>query len=398
MTGYLNKLNYEIRINKPGYFVFVIILSLPFGNFVGWGICGKYLTIELSKLSDILLLSNNFSYSSVDDKIFFNLLKNKILSLQLIQGKSYYFDTPVLHTIRSKSLEPQDPHIRGNRNIGYTFFEDTNLSESDLENGRKYYDLIVTGSSWCEGILKRHGLNNVKTIIQGVDKQIFNSSNSEKTYFQDKFVIFSGGKFELRKGQDIVIKAFKILQEKYKDVLLVNSWFNHWDFSYNTMQNSNLIKFTSKSDNFVHSILQLLIYNGIDLNNVIVLPVMPNEAMAKIYKNTDIGLFPNRCEGGTNLVLMEYMACGKPVIASYNSGHKDILTTDNSIRIEHMKTIEHNGTVWDDPDLDETVSHLEWAYNNRDKLKEIEASASLDMSENTWTRAAQEFLKVLLPE
>ena len=56
---------------------------------------------------------------------------------------------------------------------------------------------------------------------------------------KDSFVIFSGGKFEFRKGQDIVIKAFRHLQDKYRDVNLITSWFNSWDFSFNTMSMSN---------------------------------------------------------------------------------------------------------------------------------------------------------------
>ncbi len=122
--------------------------------------------------------------------------------------------------------------------------------------------------------------------------------------------------------------------------------------------------------------------------------------MAKIYKNTDIGLFPNRCEGGTNLVLMEYMACGKPVIASYSSGHRDIINQDNSILIESMKPIDINRNgdkiaVWDDPDLDETINHLEWAYQHREELGLFGLQAANDMKKHTWKKSAEGFVKIV---
>ena len=42
--------------------------------------------------------------------------------------------------------------------------------------------------------------------------------------------------------------------------------------------------------------------------------------MPQVYQNTDVGIFPSRCEAGTNLVMMEYMACGKPAIATVGTG------------------------------------------------------------------------------
>ena len=43
---------------------------------------------------------------------------------------------------------------------------------------------------------------------------------------QARFVVFSGGKLEIRKGQDIVIQAFKKLLEICPDALLIASWCN----------------------------------------------------------------------------------------------------------------------------------------------------------------------------
>ena len=47
--------------------------------------------------------------------------------------------------------------------------------------------------------------------------------------------------------------------------------------------------------------------------------------MASLLKQSDLAVFPNRCEGGTNLVAMEAIACGIPTVLSANSGHLDLM-------------------------------------------------------------------------
>ena len=123
--------------------------------------------------------------------------------------------------------------------------------------------------------------------------------------------------------------------------------------------------------------------------------------MSEIYSNTDLGLFPNRCEGGTNLVLMEYMACGKPVIASYSSGHRDVLTKENSIPLRslHPFTVQNQeGRIlynWEEADLDEIIAGLEWAYWHRDELKNIGKTAGEDLAELIWEKSARQFYELI---
>lgn len=384
----------------------MIYTVLPVGSYHGWGVCGKYIVKELSGKTDIKLLTEYFDFNNIGDELDYRLLKDRIVPesvyKEIKNSNSYRVEFPVLQSITGNTLKPECPNLKGTVNVGYTFFEDNILPEAYIENGRKYFDVIVTGSAWCEEVLRGYGLKNVTTIIQGIDPTIFNPLYPEKEYFRDRFVVFSGGKFELRKGQDIVIKAFKHLQDRYKDVMIVNSWFNHWPESLNTMRASPHITFNATSNDYATVINQTFADNGVDLNRVITLPPYPNIMMQRIYKNSDVGLFPNRCEGGTNLVLMEYMACGKPVIASYNTGHKDVLTEKNSIRIEKSisLTIANNNTdiaTWEEPNLDETIEKLEWAYNNRTELRQTGKQAGEDLSKMTWQKTAQQFYDILKP-
>lgn len=377
---------------------------LPTGSFHGWGVCGKYITKELSRITPVGLITEGFDQAAIQDVFDYRLLKGLLVpeheQQQLREGAAVTVDVPVLQNIVDKTLRPALPAFRGSWNAGYTFFEDNVLHPSFIENGRRFYDVVVTGSYWCEEVLRGYGLTNVTTIIQGVDPTIFNPGHAEKEYLQDAFVIFSGGKFELRKGQDLVVRAFKVMQDRYRDVMLVNSWYNHWAASMQTMTASPHIRFAPQSGDYMALMEKMFVDNGIDLSRVITLPPLPNIMMTRIYRNSDIGVFPNRCEGGTNLVLMEYMACGKPAIASFSSGHRDVLTDRNSLPLRALRpiAISHGGehvATWDDPQLDELIERLDWAYHHRDQVRAIGREAGSFMAPLTWERTARQFHDVL---
>ena len=381
-----------------------IIMVLPRGNDFGWGLCGRHLVREIAKLSQVTYATQELTPESVGDELDYELLKQHWVPLtgleeEMRRAEANGSPAAVIQAIQGSNLQPWGVTIDAPRKIGYTFFEESILAKENIRAAQAYFDVVAAGSTWCEDILRHHGLNNTQTIIQGIEPADFNPSANGKTYFKDQFVIFSGGKFEFRKGQDLVIRAFGYLQEKYDDVLLVNSWQNHWQQSIQTMSASKHIQFELKGRNHQEFVSNLLAINGIDPKRVIILPPKPNALMSRIYKNSDIGLFPNRCEGGTNLVLMEYMACGKPPLASLSSGHRDILTPDNAIPLQKLEKIDiHFGgeplAVWDDPDLDEVIDRLEWAYLNQGKLKDIGQKAGEDLSRLTWEKAASRFYEL----
>ncbi|MFH1350103.1 MAG: glycosyltransferase [Pseudomonadota bacterium] len=383
-----------------------LYLIMPRGNDYGWGICGKYLAKEMSAFADVKYITETFTVQDIGDELDHRLLKELLLPKDefdrvMSTAKSSPIDVPVIQAISGNNLFPWGPRINSKKRVGYTFFEDNVLPRQGIENAKEYYEILVAGSRWCEEVLKGHGIENTSTIIQGIDPTIFHPAHNQKEYFKDRFVIFSGGKFELRKGQDLVIRAFRHLSERYQDVLLVNAWYNKWTPSLQTMGASKFIDFVMDDHDYMAFVEKLLQRNGIDPARVICLPPKPNISMPRIYKNTDIGLFPNRCEGGTNLVLMEYMACGKPVIASYSTGHKDILTEENALLLKKMNSIDIKKegrllAIWDEPDLDEVIERLEWAYLHRDDLDGIAQTAGKDLSGLTWQESAKAFYELAM--
>jgi glycosyltransferase involved in cell wall biosynthesis len=172
-----------------------------------------------------------------------------------------------------------------------------------------------------------------------------------------------------------------------------------WPDTMRSMGISKHIKFEYKGETWKNFMINLCMINGIEGKKVLTIPITPHNKLRELYLNYDIGLFPNRCEGGTNLVLMEYMACGKPVIASYNSGHKDILTEHNSLQLKQMhefKLYDNNKKLiadWEEPDLDEIIAKLEYAYFNRDNIRQIGKNAAQAMKQFSWKQSADSLLK-----
>ena len=68
-------------------------------------------------------------------------------------------DGPLLKPMTNERLIPDLPQLRGQPTVGYGVFENNILAPEWIENGRRYYDFLVTGSTW---LMSGVGLFTVK--------------------------------------------------------------------------------------------------------------------------------------------------------------------------------------------------------------------------------------------
>jgi hypothetical protein len=198
----------------------VINLCLPSGDNFGWGVAGTHISAEIAKKTAVQpLTAQEFPQS---------------------------FDDPVIQAVQGANLLPLDLNVWSTKfNLGLAFIEDRGVAAKFVENGKRYFDHIAAGSTWCADMLTDIGLPSVSTAIQGVDSELFKPNGVVPV--KDKFVILSAGKFEYRKGQDIVIAAFKRLMKKYPDMHLLTCWGNLWPETMASMSASKFIEYYSKS-------------------------------------------------------------------------------------------------------------------------------------------------------
>ena len=214
------------------------------------------------------------------------------------------------------------PRFSAARHVGVTFFECSRFSASDLETLRGF-DLVVSGSRWNQALLKKQGVHRASLVHQGVDTALFNPEPVPRL-LKRSLVIFSGGKLENRKGQDIVIAAFRRLLRHCPDALLIAAWGNMGHVGLNTIAASPHVKGAPERGR-ADAIGPWLAANGVPAANVFLLPCMVNRQLPYLIKQADVAVFASRCEGGTNLMAMETLACGVPTMISANTGHLDLL-------------------------------------------------------------------------
>ncbi len=288
----------------------------------GWGICNENLERELEK---------HFVLADEDADIVFQPLAD--------------------HDFNPATS------ARGRTNLAYTFFEYP-LGANAARNAARY-DIVFCGSTWCLERMKEAGITNGRVLIQGVDQTIFPEYPPIR---EPGFRIFSGGKFEWRKGQDLVIAAFRRFIGSHPNSVLVAAWSNPWFVQLaNSMMQSPHIRLYGVAgrdqDEFYANLLET---NGIRTSQYHVIPHCSQRGLSQAMWGTHVGLFPNRCEGGTNLVLMEYASLGRPVVANTGTGHADIAQC-----ITNPIYFTEDKNHWSIQTVDDIVSALESAYEQR---------------------------------
>ena len=189
--------------------------------------------------------------------------------------------------------------------IGFPIFELDTFSDLEKHHLDSCDELMVC-SKWAKGIVDKVGLDVATHVVPlGVDRDIFKSC-LPRTH--SKTIFFNCGKWEVRKGHDILIDAFKSVLKHDTDVELWMMCSNPFNSPEEENKWQNL---------YSHP-------------NVKIIPRAETQAeVYNIMSQVDCGVFPSRGEGW-NLELLEMMSLGKHVITTDYSAHTEFCTQENS--------------------------------------------------------------------
>ncbi|MEC8425811.1 MAG: glycosyltransferase family 4 protein, partial [Myxococcota bacterium] len=275
----------------------------------------------------------------------------------------------------------------------------TRFAPESLARARRYAT-VVCGSAWNASVLRGNGLDHVQTILQGVDPSLFHPAVRHKLV-GDRFIIFSGGKAEHRKGQDIVLAAFKRFQARHPEALLLTAWQSPWpDKAADLAQSPHGLGAIPVIDG-VLDVGAWAIANGLPPGSVIDVGLVANDRIPRLLGQCDCAVFASRYESGTNLPAMEAMACGLPVILSDNTGHRDILDPARCFPLRRQTPVSHvpagwGSDGWGESDVDELVSLLEAIHADRTAADARGAAAAEWIrNELSWTRQTARFVELL---
>jgi glycosyltransferase involved in cell wall biosynthesis len=284
------------------------------------------------------------------------------------------------------------PDTQDMTKIAVIFCEENPLPDEEYRYLAQF-KAVITGSTWNQQILTDHGLPCYR-VIQGVDTDLFRYQ--PKRRLRDRFVVFSGGQLVYRKGQDLLLKAFSIFAQKRPEALLMTAWRSPWegaDLTHTINASRVCGPFVALPD-MRQAIKNWVVANGVPAGQFIELGAVPNRLMPDIYREVDLAVFPNRCEGGTNLVAMEALSAGVKCAISCNTGHLDIISRSNCTPLTRQKPIQGLPNChmdgWGESDVDEIIDVLERAYAGTLPLDVCSIRGS--MQHQTWERAISQLL------
>lgn len=387
-------------------------LNWQIGSNFGWGTYGMELVLHLFRRGGppAVLLQGAADFR-VDELQFARLDHIVRSSAAAVAGNGSWIDLyrpgnglVVAHALGNNAelaFAPNPVQVAGDREVALTFVENTACSTAARRRFASF-PLVVGGSAWCRDVLADLGAVDPVACIQGVDPSVFHPA-PRRGDFPGRFVIFSGGKLEFRKGQDIVLAAVRAFRSRHPETLLVTVWGNLWKRSrgLSQFQHSRHVSgpppvSPDRGIDWNAWMTEL----GVGMRDVTMFGFFTHDRLPLLMREADVALFPNRAEGGTNLVAMEAMACGVPTILSANTGHLDIIKEGACIPLRRQAPVVADepgqGTEgWGESDVDEIVEALESVWQDRERAREIGAAGAAHMAQFSWAAQIEQLLGLI---
>lgn len=219
-------------------------------------------------------------------------------------------------------------HVGKSKRIGFPFFELEDLTDEERHHMNRM-DRVVVASHWAADVLKNNGVHtNICIVPLGVDRRIFNE-NLQITRLDNDFTVFVNvGKWEKRKGHDILLNAFCKAFDKSDKVLLKMLPYNPFIGSGNDFWIKKYMKSAMASR------IQISPYR-----------VQGQGDVSQFIAGGDCAVFPSRGEAW-NHELLEAMSCGLECVATHWSGHTEYANEGNCKLIDITRTERAIDNVW----------------------------------------------------
>lgn len=268
------------------------------------------------------------------------------------------------------------------RRIAYTVWESTVYPRNWLEKLEKA-DEVWLPTSWGRKVLIQNGVpeTRIKVVPEGVDPALFNPDTAATKALSgfSGFKFLNVGRFEERKGTELLIKCFDEAFNGNEDVRLILACDNHHDPEFDIARTLRDMRLR-RPDRIVF-----------------IPPVKSHARFAELYRACDVFVSPFRAEGW-GLPVCEAMACGLPVIATGYSGPTEFMS-DFAYRIDYSLSeipenvhagLKRNGGLWADPNREHLILLMRHVFRNREEAFNKGLSGARHISDHfTWQHSAR---------
>lgn len=317
-------------------------------NQTGYGIAATNIYYELCKLYDVAL----FPMGGID---------GVDINASLIQAGlnlSTFFDVNA-PCVKIWHQHDMSTFVGKGEHIAFPFFELTEFNRVE-EHHLKSVDRIFTSCQWAKNVIINQGIKNhdkIDVVPLGINPHNFRKLPAPKNLpTTTKF--FTCGKWEKRKGHDILLEAFNKAFKPEDNVSLHMMCDNSFIGVNNLMKWKNMYA-NSRLGSKIRFLPRVKTHNEV-LN---------------IMSNMDCGVYISRAEGW-NLELLETMSCGVPVITTNYSGHTEFCNDKNSylVDIDNLEVAEDG--FWfksgigswaelGNNQVDQIVEHMRYVHKNK---------------------------------
>ena len=371
----------------------VVVMSWSVQGGTGWGLFGLHLGLALDRVGVRVGVGGG-----IDGRLIPATLRPSMqrwarrpeddgADIVLLTGLSNNFEgVPAVETTGSI------------RHVGLAIFEDPVVDEKAVERLRGF-DALITPSQWCHDVLAAKGLEST-VIHQGFDGSVWHPAPRRRS--DDRLLVFCGGKLEYRKGQDIMVEAFKrfLKTPEGKDAVLVTQWVNPWPQTMEGIWAKGYVRGVPNQTIHGWDMEGWTAANGIPEGAHVDLGMVSNTDAANAIRECDVAVFPSRAEGATNMVLTECMAVGLPCIVAQNTGQRDlprgtILPLERQGSVTSSCKLYRGFDGWGESDPDEIVASLMFVREKRHSAKAFGDEATLAMQDWTWAATVDQWRAVL---
>ncbi len=285
------------------------------------------------------------------------------------------------------------------RSIGFASLTDTAIDRATVERGKRESSLLVA-SPWQAELLQSAGLHNIRQFATGLDSRRFHPG-ARRNLFAGRFVIYSAGRLDYRKGQDLVIDAVRAFRRRHPDTLLLCAW------QHPLPEQLSAFRGTAPRNGlpaYVGGQLHIapwLAHLGVPTDSVVDVGLVSNGLLPDIVREAHVGLFPNRAEATPSTAMLECMASGVPCIVADNTAHKEYAKPEFSYPLTSLTPVDPDdagvrGTDdWGSARVDEIVEVLEQVYTNTADARRRGVAAARHVAPLGWHKRATAFAELI---